>query len=343
MRRISSALRYALTMPGIAAPFRLLLRGHAVIFMLHRFRSAEAGIKGRNPADLRQGLEYLRRKRYELVSLAEVFERLAGDGRPLDRSVAFTMDDGYFDQATVAGPIFAEFDCPVTTFVSTGFLDRRLWFWWDQIEHVFDQTRRRQLQVRFGQELLSYRWDDATGHARVRRDFVERCKAVPNDDKEAGIRRLAAEADVDVPVRVPKRYEPMSWEQLRSCEARGMSFGPHTVTHLVLGLTEPDIARREIVESWARLRAEARSPVPVFCYPVGRRQDFGAREIAVLKSEGFTGAVGGEPGYADVRSFQRDGDGPFTVRRFSYPDALADLVQITTGIERFKQFIRREA
>ena len=33
-------------------------------------------------------------------------------------AVVFTMDDGYFDQATVGGAIFAEFDCPVTTFVS---------------------------------------------------------------------------------------------------------------------------------------------------------------------------------------------------------------------------------
>ena len=62
---------------------------------------------------------------------------LSGDGPPLNRAVAFTIDDGYVEQATVAAPVFAEFDCPVTTFVTSGFLDRALWFWWDQIEYVF--------------------------------------------------------------------------------------------------------------------------------------------------------------------------------------------------------------
>src|SRR5262245_7266960 len=148
MTSAKTVLRDALTVPGVAAPFARLRRGRAVIFMLHRFRQAELGIEGHDPLEVRRGLEYLRRKRYELVSLTEVFERLAGQGRPLDRSVAFTIDDGYLDQATVAGPIFADFDCPVTTFVSTGFLDGRLWFWWDRIEHVFRQTSRRRIRVR---------------------------------------------------------------------------------------------------------------------------------------------------------------------------------------------------
>jgi len=212
---VKAAVRYALTVPGLTAPFGVLRRGRAVIFMLHRFRDREAGIDGHDPAHLRRGLEYLRRKRYDLVSLTEILQRLAGHGRPLDRSVAFTMDDGYFDQATVGGPIFAQFDCPVTTFVSTGFLDRRLWFWWDRIEYVFGQTSRRQLRVRLGQELVSYRWADERGRTNAQRNFAERCKEVPDGDKEAGIQQLAAEAEVDVPARVPERYEPMSWEQLR--------------------------------------------------------------------------------------------------------------------------------
>jgi peptidoglycan/xylan/chitin deacetylase (PgdA/CDA1 family) len=343
MNSAKAVLRDALTVPGLAAPFAVLRRGRAVIFMLHRFRQAEIGIEGHDPSEVRRGLEYLRRKRYELVPLTEVFERLGGRGRPLDRSVAFTMDDGYLDQATVAGPIFADFDCPVTTFVSTGFLDGRLWFWWDRIEHVFRQTSRRRIRVRLGSGELSYTWADPAGRTRAQFDFIERCKEVPDREKEAGIGRLAAEAQVEIAGVVPARYAPMSWDQLRECEKRGMSFGPHTVTHPVLGRTAPEDSHGEIVDSWERLRTEAQRPVPVFCYPNGRWGDFGSREVAVLKATGFKGAVVGEPGYADLRDFQRDEDGPFRVRRFSYPESLAEVIQFVSGAERFKQILRREA
>jgi peptidoglycan/xylan/chitin deacetylase (PgdA/CDA1 family) len=310
--------------------------------MLHRFRHAGMGIEGSEPADLRRGLEYLRRKRYDLVPLAEMFERLAGQGRPLDRAVAFTMDDGYQDQATVGAAIFAEYDCPVTTFVTTGFLDRRLWFWWDRIEHVFRHTRRRRLDVCLGSEPLSYRWNDAAERMMAQLDFIERCKEVSDGDKDAGIQDVAVQAEVDLPDRAPEQYAPMSWEQLRRCEGRGMSFGPHTVTHPVLGRTSDDDAQREIAGSWARLGAEARQPVPVFCYPNGRWRDFSPREITTLRGLRFAGALVGEPGYADVCSFRADGHGPFRVRRFHFPEALADLVQLVSGVERFKQILRRE-
>jgi peptidoglycan/xylan/chitin deacetylase (PgdA/CDA1 family) len=313
-----------------------------VIFMLHRFRHAGMGIEGCDPADLRRGLGYLRKQRYDLVPLAEMFERLAGRGRPLDRSVAFTMDDGYQDQATVGAAIFAEYDCPATTFVTTGFLDGQLWCWWDRIEYVFRHARRSELEVSLGGASLRYRWDGAAERTGALLDFIERCKEVSDGDKEAGIRLLAARAEVDLPRRAPEQYAPMSWDQLRKCEDRGMSFGPHTVTHPVLRRVGSAEATHEIAESWARLRAEARQPVPVFCYPNGRWQDFGPREIATLRCLGFTGALVGEPGYADGRSFRADADGPFRVRRFHFPEATLDVAQLVTGLERLKQILRRE-
>jgi peptidoglycan/xylan/chitin deacetylase (PgdA/CDA1 family) len=340
--RARAAFRYAVTVPGITAPFSVLCHGRAVIFMLHRFRHAEMGIEGLDVADVRRGLEYLRRKRYELVPVAEVFERLAGRGRALDRTVAFTMDDGYLDQATVGGDVFAAYDCPVTTFVTTGFLDGQLWLWWDRIEHVFRRTRRRQLGIDLASRRVDYRWDDAPGRMRAQLDFIERCKEVADAEKHAAIGRLAAEAEVDLPDRPPEQYRPMSWDDLRACEKRGMTFGPHTVTHPILGRATLVDAHREIAESWARLRSEALQPVPVFCYPNGRWRDFGSREVGALKRLGLAGALVGEAGYADVHSFRRD-EGPFRVRRFHFPDTIADLIQLVSGVERFKQILRREA
>ena len=132
----------------------------------------------------------------------------------------------------------------------------------------------------------------------------------------------------------------MTWDQLRNCEKLGMTFGPHTVTHPVLSRTTLEQARYEITESWLRLRTEASNPVPIFCYPNGGWDDFGDREIGILRELGFLGGVVGEPGYASAVNFSKNIENPFKVQRFGLPDLMPNLVQYVSGVERFKQILR---
>jgi len=342
MGAVKKVLLNSLLIPGFPASLKYVQRRCATIFMLHRFQDTERGIAGCDISNLREGLSYLVKNRYELVSLMDLFDRLAGNGPLPSGAVAFTIDDGYIDQARAAAPVFAEFNCPVTTFVSTGFLDGKLWFWWDQIEHVFEHVSRGTVQVRMGGELLEYRWDDANKRAQAQMDFTERCKLVSNTEKLAAIAQLAQDASVEIPKIPPHHCAPMSWEDLRMCEKMGMTFGPHTVTHPVLSRTTDDVMSQEITESWTRLCAEARNPVPVFCYPNGGLADFGDREIGVLRRLGFLGAVVGDPGYADARVFQQSRNDRFKVQRFSFPDDLPNMIQYVSGVERFKQMWRRQ-
>jgi peptidoglycan/xylan/chitin deacetylase (PgdA/CDA1 family) len=342
MTDVRRLVLHAVGLPGVAGALSTLLRDRAVIFMMHRVRQPELGVEGHDPADLRRLLAHLRRQRYELVSLEEVFRRLAGQGPRPGGCVAFTLDDGYADQVELAGPCFAEFDCPATTFVTTGFLDRALWFWWDRIDWVFRRTARSELALELGDREVRYAWSDRAGRDRARDAFTAACKQVRDEAKHHAIARLAERAGVELPERAPDAYAPMSWEQLRAWERRGMRFGPHTVTHPVLSRLDDDQSKRELVDGWARLRAEASSPTAVFCYPNGQWGDFGAREIATLRELGMLGAVVGAPGYASARRFARGEAAPFEVLRFSLPETLADLVQVVSGFERVKQIVRRE-
>jgi len=136
-----------LRIPGVTAPLHWLVRDRATMFMLHRFSQPDLGIRGHDSNELRRTLAHLQRQGYEFVSLRDVFQRLREGSPSLRRAVSFTIDDGYADQAEIAGPVFAEFDCPVTTFVCTGFLDGQLWMWWDRIEYMFRETRHRELSL----------------------------------------------------------------------------------------------------------------------------------------------------------------------------------------------------
>ena len=325
MTSVKQLLLKPLLVPGFPALLKYVQRDCATVFMLHRFRDPERGIAGCDASHLRRVLAYLTRNGYELVTLMELFERLGGKGPQARGAVAFTIDDGYVEQATVAAPIFAEFGCPVTTFVTTGFLDRQLlWFWWDQIEYIFRHTARRSAQVRLGDKVLDYRWeDDEAARARAGPTSPPRCKMVPQAEKPAAVAQLAHAAEVEVPAGPPACYAPMSWNQVRECEAMGMTFGPHTVTHPVLSRSANDVASYEITESWARLRSEVRKPVPVFCYPYGWWADFGEREVAVLRRLGFLGALAAEPGYANALSFRSSDDDRFKVRALRLPGRVA--------------------
>ncbi|UCF19804.1 MAG: polysaccharide deacetylase family protein [Gemmatimonadota bacterium] len=342
MSVIGKAVGSVISLPSVGALFTPLVHDRGVILRLHRFRDAELGIDGRDPQALRRVLEFLRRERYELLTLVEMIHRLAGDGRPLRRAVAVTIDDGYFDQATVGAPLFAEFDCPVTTFVTTGFLDQKMWFWWDKITYVFDHTPRRDLRLIIGDSELRYYWEDIQHRNRAREDFKERCKAVRDADKDAAIQSLAASAEVELPDRAPPKYSPMSWDQLRACEEGVMTFAPHTVNHPVLSQASAEQARREIEDSWRRLCDEAYRPIPIMAYPNGRLQDFGRREIDVLKSLGFMGAVATETGYNDSSWFRANPDARYMLRRFGNADSLPHVAQFVSGFQRVKDVVRGE-
>ena len=330
-----------LLMPRLPSSLRYIQSDYATVFMMHRFRDGEPGATGVDVTQLRKSLAYLRKNAYELISLEELMRRLDGRGPRLRGAVAFTVDDGYLDQAELGAPVFAEFDCPVTTFVTTGFLDGTLWLWWDKIEYIFERTRRSSLAVQLGETTLRYDLDTEFSPAASCADFVERCKSVPDAEKHLAISRLAEEANVDLPDGAPAKYAPMTWEHVRRCEEQTMAFGAHTVSHPILSQAQPEKARTEIEESWRRVREEARNPVPIFCYPSGRVDDFGAREIETLERLGFLGALSAEAGFADPLSFQRGPQRRFEISRMPFPEDLSVIAQYAGGIERFKQSVRR--
>jgi peptidoglycan/xylan/chitin deacetylase (PgdA/CDA1 family) len=326
----------ALSIAAVRNLFARLLRKNGVILMMHRFSDADREIIGHDPEGVRRVLAFLRADKYDLVALDEMVRRLRGDGRPLRRTVAVTIDDGYLDQATIGAPLFAEFDCPVTTFLTTGFVDGRLWFWWDKIRYAFRHTPRRDIRIEMASQEFTYTLLEAGDRQSAALDLVERAKRVSEEEKQAALQRLSAAAETEIPDRPPPECAPMSWDQVRACERRGMAFGPHTVTHPILARTSADQCRREIVESWTRLRTEVETPVPVFCYPNGQQGDFGQREIAVLRGQGFAAGVTAMHGYNSAATFQRDPGNRYALRRYGYSDSVRWMIQVLCGAERLQ-------
>src|SRR5690348_4551652 len=142
---MKNAILKFLTNESIAPLFRPFQQGAVTIFMLHRFADAEYGNRGHSIEALRANLSFLRRHKVRLIGLPELLRDL--DEQRSGSAVAFTVDDGYGDFARVAAPVFSEFECPVTVFITTGFVDGGFWMWWDKIIWACTESRRSAIQL----------------------------------------------------------------------------------------------------------------------------------------------------------------------------------------------------
>jgi peptidoglycan/xylan/chitin deacetylase (PgdA/CDA1 family) len=113
--------------------------------------------------------------------------------------------------------------------------------------------------------------------------------------------------------------------------------GAHTYSHPVLSREDDETSKNEIERSKLDVTKQLQNPSKVFCYPVGRHQDFSKREIDYVNSMGYIAGISSEPGAMDMRAEES----LFSMPRFSYPSTKEDFIQYATWIESFKNQLRR--
>jgi len=330
---VKEAVKQTVTSHWMSPAWTSLIRDRAPFVMLHRFAEPENGLFGHDRELFRRALERLRRDGYSMLTVAEAVHRLnEGQGFPR-RSVVFTMDDGYRGALEQSVDLFQAYDCPLTVFVTTGFIDGSCWLWWDQIEYVCLGSRRRSIDVAWNDWVMRLDFSDRRATIDTLLQTCEWCKTLPDQEKWRFIRALAVAAEVEIPARAPAQYAPLTWSDMRALEGKGISFGPHTVTHPILPKVDDRQVKWEIAESCARVKTELTRPVDVFAYPSGA---YGRREIEVLARVGMQGAVTTRGAYASSRQADSERASRFAIPRFGYPETPDALVLITSGFKRIE-------
>jgi peptidoglycan/xylan/chitin deacetylase (PgdA/CDA1 family) len=312
------------------------MRGQLAILMLHRFADAERGIEGHDPRLLRRALETLRRDRTPLVSLRRAVDALRAN-EPIE-GVVVTVDDGYDDFDTVAAPVFAAFDCPVTVFLTTGFLDGAYWFWWDKLRFALANTSRAQLVIPRAGAPQSLSLDGRVQRHAALASAAEWLKSLPQAERASALDGLLAVLGVTPPTQPPRDSRPLTWTRVRNLAHAGVDFGPHTVNHPSLATTDEVAVSFEISASYQRLRVEIADPAPVFCYPYGLAADVSASVAKAVEAAGLRAAVTAQAGYAG--GTPATGVNLYQLPRFVFPDDTTKLRQLTSGFEQFKTIAR---
>lgn len=304
------------------------------IFMMHRFVPDVSSNKGHTPNYLRRCLQHLKTNGHTFVSVEDILNSIR-DGTPLPpKPVAFTMDDGFSDQATLAAPVFCEFNCPVTIFLISGMLDGQLWPWDDKVAYIIRNSATDTIEVTIGNNNYAFKLDDAQKISYAISTIQNIIKTMDGESIPTTIQTLALAAKTAVPDTAPDDYQPMTWDMTRALEKNGISFAPHTISHRILSKLNAKGSEIEIVKSWQRLKDELTSPVPIFCYPTGRLSDFGTREIDLLRKMHFLGAVSTVPNYVNLQN--KTTKHLYSLPRFGLPDTFDDFIQYCTWIEHAK-------
>jgi len=323
-----------LTKPPFANIGEWLLGNGVPIFMVHRMQVDGGSPTGISPEHLRRCLQYLVDEGFNFISLETIVQAVAqGQALPA-KSVAFTMDDGFWDQAEIAAPIFIEFNCPVTFFVITGMLDNDLWPWDAKVAYLTNTTQKETIAISLADEQFLLPVTNEPERQEARNILRDTIKSIAATDIESSLEKLEKATDVAMPKIAPPYLRPTTWKTARQLEKHDIKFAPHTVSHRILSKLDATSAKKEIRDSWQRIKDELTSPSPIFCYPNGRYCDYGPREIALLKKYGFKGAVSTLPD--NINNSGSSGDYTYNLPRYSLPTDFHDFMKYCSWIENMK-------
>lgn len=324
----------ALTSRPVNAIADLLFTAGIPVFMFHRFNSPADGVSGHDPILLERCLQYLVKHGYNFVSVEQIISSIKNKQSLPKRPIAFTMDDGFLDQATVAAPLFIKYQCPVTIFLISGMLDHELWPWDDRISYLVKNTEQPSISLSLAGQEKSFDTNNSQQQRAVIQEIQNWAKTLDANLVESYLNALSTATGVTLPAEAPANYRAMSWEQARKLEKQGVLFSPHTRSHRILSKLDDISSKFEITHSWKRLTEELDSPSPVFCYPTGRADDFSDREFDYIRHLGLIGAVSTEATFANPENLQANY--LFELPRFGFPDSFTDFLQYCSWIERAK-------
>ena len=291
--------------PGAArAKLRRASMPRFAILCYHRIGAGGIPFYSELPAEtFEKQMRYLR-NRYRIVSLDQLIQEI-DQPRSLEPAVAITFDDGYRDLFTQAFPVLQEYRVPATIFLTVGCIETGDVAWYDRIflalkiapgdrlDLVLDGPRRfalssEALRMRAAVEIIT--------HLRsVSRSSREECCA-------------ALERQIPLPTK-ELRDRMLSWEQIRTMDRAGISFGSHTMSHPVVSRLSPLEMEKELLESKRILEQKLGHPVQSFAFPFGKREECGDAARQILTRGKYRSAVTTEWGlntrYTDPMQLNR--------------------------------------
>jgi peptidoglycan/xylan/chitin deacetylase (PgdA/CDA1 family) len=280
----------------IARPF---LSGVGAILTFHRVRPATNDPFQPNrlleitPTFLDQLITRLRAADIDVVTLDEVHRRLCAADLSR-RFVALTFDDGYRDNRNHALPVLKRHGVPFALYVPSSFAEGTGELWWVALERAIAASDQVEI-VTDGETRIFACADLAAKHEAFETIYWWLRNLPDEDEIRRVVRNLATRAGVDIPAIC--RDLCMDWDELRDfARERLVTFGGHTVNHVMLAKHSPAAVEREMRAGAEAIDNELGVSPVHFSYPVGDPGSAASREFEIAAKVGFRTAVTTRPG-----------------------------------------------
>jgi Predicted xylanase/chitin deacetylase len=273
-------------------------RGLGAIFTLHHvrpFRPRPAMINRHleiTPDFLDAAIGKLKADGYRFVRLEEVPHLLVDrkGGQPF---AAFTLDDGFRNNAEHALPIFRKHGVPFTVFVCKGFSERSHGMWWEVLELLINKSEPIEFDCGDGMRTFPLGTiaeklgaAQAIGAAITREGDAEAIARLYDLATARGldVRGLTESLVMDRAELAELAREPLA------------SLGAHTVSHRALACLSEREAEEELSASSDYVATITGSRPASFAYPYGDGRSVSETTMAIAARCGFKVAVTTRPG-----------------------------------------------
>lgn len=272
-------------------------RGRGAIFTLHHVRPASRPVFEANahleitPDFLEAAIVQLRSEGYDFLRLDELPDRLrSNDTCPF---AVFTLDDGYYDNAEHALPVFERHGVPFTIFITRGFAERTHSLWWETLEELLPRLEEIEFDFGNGPETVPLKTP-----AHVQDCFDRFARYVFTEEETtavASIDALARRHGTD-PLALTGRLV-MGTADLKTLGAHPLAaFGAHTISHRAIARLSDQEAREELRQSADWLEQQIGMRPTTFAFPYGMPSAVSARDIGLARDLCFAVAVTTQPG-----------------------------------------------
>lgn len=280
-------------------------RSKLTILIFHRVLPAPDALLPGEPDVIRfeKIIKWLK-KWFNILPLNEAIEKIKTGNLPA-RSAAITFDDGYADNLTNAAPILLKHQAHATFFISTGFIDGGI-MWNDAIIESIRRTRKPILDCSF-LNIGNVPLETPSEKIAASKQLITTIKYLPLEDRPKITATLAEKCGVTLPADLM-----LTSSEIRELRSTGMGIGAHTVSHPILTTLDDRTAQNEIALGAAQLSEIIGERIGLFAYPNGKHlQDYTMRDVEIVKSLGFDGAVTTDWGVSDKDTCQ------YQLRRFT--------------------------
>ncbi|MCP5327354.1 MAG: polysaccharide deacetylase family protein [Sinobacteraceae bacterium] len=244
-------------------------------------------------ADFEWQMRFLRRH-FSPITFRQAIDCLERGIALPARSVIVTFDDGHLDNYLHAFPILQSLGMPATIFLSTGYVDTRLPFWFDQVARLLYRAPPGRLDLSTIEMRIEL--SDIASRRRATEVILGRLKRIPESDRLSSLRELESRLDRNVVRSEDSEPFALSWSQVLEMSQSGIEFGSHTVSHPILSNLEPAQLARELGDSRRSIELHTGQPADVIAYPIGKRFAYSDSVIAACKAAGYRVGVSYESG-----------------------------------------------